>query len=207
MSSKIIVTGPGHCGTTYFMKLLSELGFDTGFDAAGPSAQRLANDKNPWHGFEWPIRGKHAVKENMPRIIKSPKICMDLMGRAAVWDWNIEHVYILLRDYKDIANHRWTYKHPTKTGGIRDLAEAEHKQANETKAAMWVGNIVYTVVSENIPYTFLMFPRIVTDPYYLWSTCGLFKTMLYTQFKAGFDKVADIQDVHWGREETNGTRP
>lgn len=204
MDSKIIITGPGHCGTTYFMKLLSELGFDTGFDAADASSKRTYIGEKPWHGFEWTIRGKYARKDKMPRIIKSPKICLDLLDRAEKWDWEIEHIYILLRDYKDIAKHRWEYRHATKTGGIRDLPEEEHKQVNEEKAARWVGEIVYTAVSEGIPYTFLMFPRIVVDPEYLWSTCDLFKDTPYRRFKAVFDKVADIRDVHWGLEEEKG---
>ncbi len=202
MDSKIIVTGPGKCGTTYFMKLLSEFGFDTGFDATDSSTvYSYKGERGAYHGFEWKIRGRHASKDRMPHIIKSPKICLDLLERANTWDWDIEHVYILLRDYKDVGNHKWHFRHPTKTGGTRDLPEEKYKNVYEEKAARWVGKITYTVVSESIPYTFLMFPRIVTDPEYLWSTCELFKGMSYDRFKAGFDKIASVDDVHWGLEE------
>ncbi len=198
MSSKIIVTGPGKCGTSYFMKLLSELGFDTGFDPTDPSTSHGYTGDKTYKGFEWTIRGKHANKEGQPRIIKDPHLCLDLMERAEKWDWDIEHVYILLRDYKDVANHHWHFrKDPNNT-----LVEAEVKGSYELKAAKFVGNIVSTVVTESIPHTFLTFPQIVTEPLYLWAHCPLITDNIsYDTFRDAFDKVADVKKVHWGLEK------
>lgn len=198
MSSKILVVGPGKCGTTYFMKLLSELGFDTGFPPTHCSVVTEYKGKDKYHGFEWNIRGKHANKDIMPRIIKSPKLCLDLLERAKKWDWDIEHVYILLRDYKDVANHHWRFS------GSRypKINEEEFMEEYTTKAAVFVGEAVYQVVSAKIPYTFLTFPRIVTEPLYLWSHCPLLKDNIsYGEFRDAFDKVADVKNVHWGLEK------
>ena len=198
MSSKIIVTGPGKCGTSYFMKLLSELGFDTGFDAADSSVIAGYDGEKKYHGFEWTTRGKHAKKEGQPRIIKDPYLCLDLLERAKKWDWDIEHVYILLRDYKDIANHQWHFRH--KKHRVPDgSTEEEYKERFETKAAQFVGNITNTVISERIPHTFLTFPRIVTEPTYTWGNCELLKdSVSYGVFLKSFYKVTDISNVHWG---------
>ena len=198
MSSKIIVTGPGKCGTSYFMKLLSELGFDTGFDAEDSSVIAEYAGERPYRGFEWNIRGKRARKDNMHRIIKDPYLCLDLLERAEKWDWDIEHVYILLRNCKDVANHHWRFsgsRHP-------ELNEEEFMQDYEKKAGVFVGKIVYQVISEKIPHTFIMFPRIVTEPLYLWSHCPLLKDNIsYGTFRDAFEKVADVKNVHWGLEK------
>ncbi len=195
MTSKIIVTGPGKCGTSYFMKLLSELEFDTGFDAKDSSVIAGYEGEKRYHGFEWTIRGKHAEKKDMPYIIKDPYLCLDLPERAKKWDWDIEHVYVLLRDYKDIANHHWRFSGSKQ----EDLNEEKFMEEYETKAAVFVGSIVQTVVREKIPHTFLRFPRMVTDPLYLWGDCPLLKDNIpYGTFRDAFEKVADVNNVHWG---------
>ncbi len=199
MNSKIIVTGPGKCGTSYFMKLLSELGFDTGFDAEDSSVIAGYDGEKRYHGFEWTIRGKGAKKEDMPYIIKDPYLCLDLLERAERWDWDIEHVYILLRDYTDIANHHWHFsgsKHA-------DLDKEEFIEEYKMKAALFVGRIVDQVVNEKIPYTFLRFPRIVKEPLYFWGDCPLLRDNIpYGIFRNVFEKVTDVDNVHWGIEET-----
>ncbi len=198
MSSKILVVGSGKCGTTYFMKLLSELGFDTGFDAGDSSDMVGYKGETPYHGFEWEIRGKHARQDRMPCIIKSPKLCVDMLERAERWDWQIEHVYILLRKYEDVGSHYWRY------GGARHIKTDEEKFLKEyaEAAAQRVGNAVQNVVTANIPYTFLMFPRIVAEPLYLWSHCPLLADNIsYETFRDAFDKVADVDLVHWGLEK------
>ncbi len=50
MTSKIIVTGSGKCGTSFMVYLLTELGFDTGYTSEG-----LREDPT---GCEWTVRGK-----------------------------------------------------------------------------------------------------------------------------------------------------
>ncbi len=196
-TNKIIVTGSGKCGTSYFMKLLSELGFDTGFDPTDPSTSHGYTGDKPYKGFEWTIRGKHACrKEGQPRIIKDPYLCLDLMERAEKWDWDIEHVYILLRDYKDVANHQWHFRRDKSTSATEEDCKGDY----ELKAAKFVGNIVSTVITESIPYTFLMFPRIVTDPQYLYDNLKhtLPDVGPYDRFLQAFNKIADIKQIHFG---------
>lgn len=192
MNKKTIVTGPGRCGTTYFMKLLTELDFDTGFSKTHPSV-KPEGWVGPWQRFEFGIRGRHAHKaRKQPSIIKNPHLCRDLIKRAARWGWDIDHVYVLIRDYDNIADHLWDRRHKG------EPFDKEIWQVYRDVAARDVGDLMYQLISEDIPYTFLTFPRIVTDPHYLWSTCALFKDISYEEFEVAFNTVADINQVHWG---------
>lgn len=190
MSKKVIVTGSGKCGTTFFMKLLTELGYDTGYKVG----------EDPEDTFEWRIRGRHANKKNQPYVIKSPNLCRDLLDRADQWDWEIKHVYVLLRDYKDVANNKWQHRHANDGQDWSPEQKEEIMQEYVDTAAGHIGHLVYQVISSDVPHTYLMFPRIITDPRYLWRTCTILNNISYETFKAAFDKVADLGRVHWGLE-------
>ncbi len=195
MSNKILITGSGKCGTTFFMQLLTELHFDTGYE---PGNIRWG---------EWNVNHSNAILEGQPYILKSPSFCsnsriLDLSDR---WNWNVEHVYILLRDFDAVANNRW--KRWREKNGMSLITDQEYKRKDEKwrnykkKAARSVGSVMLQLVSKDIPYTFLLFPRIITDPEYLWSNCKLLQTLDYETFKVGFDKIADTDQVHWGLKE------
>jgi hypothetical protein len=194
VAKKTIVTGTGRCGTSFFMKLLSELGFDTGFDASEPSVKPGSGD---YTGFEWRIRGRYAV-DKQPAIIKNPNLCRDLLERVERWDWKIDHVYILMRDYDDVANHLWNRRHE---GRAEDTEKEGKLKEYKEIAARDIGNLMYQLVSEGIPHTFLLFPKIITDPKYLWLTCNLLRGVPYETFEAAFNKVADVNLVHWGLDK------
>jgi hypothetical protein len=174
------------------MELLTELGLDTGY-ASG----KVGNG-------EWNVQHSDAVLEGQPYILKSPafgtnKRILDLRER---WGWNVEHVYILLRDFDDVANNRW--KRWRQKKGLPSIEDQEYKRKDwrwrsyKKKAARCVGSLMLQLVSENIPYTFLMFPQIITDPEYLYNNCVLLQEVSYETFKASFDKIADTNKVHWG---------
>lgn len=196
MTDKIIITGPGKCGTTFLMELLTELGLDTGYKPGEVGSG------------EWNVQHSDATLEGQPYILKSPsfgtnKRILDLRER---WDWNIEHVYILLREFDDVANNRWNSWR--KKAGLPASDDQEYKRKDEKwrgykrKAARSVGCAVLQVASEEIPYTLLMFPRIVTDPQYLYDKMKhtLPDVGPYDKFLEVFNKIADINKVHWGKE-------
>ncbi len=194
-SNKVLITGSGKCGTTFFIDLLTELGLDTGYT---PGDIRAG---------EWDVMFPNAQAESQPYIIKSPFFCTE--GRIAEmierWDWNVERVYVLLRDYNFVANNMW--KRYRDKHGWPEITDQEYKRKDEkwlhykNKAARFVGYMMFQLVSLDIPYTILMFPRIIEDPEYLWSNCELLQSLDYETFKLGFDKVADLDRVHWGRRD------
>ncbi len=196
MMDRILVTGPGKCGTTFLMELLTELGLDTGYKPG-----TVGNG-------EWNVQHSDATLNGQPRILKSPsfgtnKRILDLRER---WGWNIEHVYILLRDFDDVANNRW--KRWREKKGLPLIEDQEYKRKDERwrsykkKAERCVGSLVYQVISEDIPYTFLMFPRIISDPWYLYHRCALLRDIDYDDYKEEFNKIADTDKVHWDKEDT-----
>jgi hypothetical protein len=113
----------------------------------------------------------------------------------------VEHVYILLRDFDHVANNRWKRERHKK--GLPPIEDQEYKRRDESwrahkkRAARCVGSLVYQVVSEDIPHTFLMFPRIVQDPEYLYCNCPLFTGYSYEVYLKAFEKIADLEKVHW----------
>ena len=191
----------GSSGTSYLMHLLTELGLDTGFPIGHPV--------NPQGDFEWTISKNHGCKENMPTIIKNPKLSDTLLDRAKRWDWDVEHVYILMRKYEDIAESWYGVDRakgrtipkgnfPFITG---DLTKEQHLSLGRMKASGRIGNLMLQLVTADIPYTFLLFPRIVTDPEYLYAQCSLFHDVEYQTFLETFNRIADVKKVHHGLED------
>lgn len=209
MNDKIIITGSGNCGTTFLIKLLCELGLDTGWTS---EAVEGIIEKRPQASFEWPVRGERSLL-NLPQpyIIKHPHLCFDLRSRIKLWDWNVEHVYVLLREWEHVASHKhkqyfgredqsWQYRESFLKEGV--LTETEFKDYHEMKAASAIGNLMIPLVEDNIPHTFIMFPRMITDPTYLFYRLSfVLGDMRYTDFLQGFNNIADIEKVHWGLNE------
>lgn len=199
MEDKVIITGSGKCGTTFLMELLSTLGLGTGY---APGWQAIKEQKETRYiDLEWPVRGKYARKR-MPYIIKGPMLCDDLLERAERWDWNIEHVYVLLRNWEDVAQNDYErYLRMIAIDPSRrwDMSKQKHMKWAKCEAASKIGNLMVQVVSKELPYTFMMFPRIVTDPTYLYGKLEfVLKGMSYDAFLEGFNAVADVSKVHWG---------
>lgn len=202
MNNRIIITGSSKCGKTFFMKVLTELGFDTGYDPdtyLDPAHAGYIDDA------EWKVSGEGSNLENQPYILKKPSYCRYLLILREKWDWNIEHVYICLRDFDHVANNKW--KRDRFKVGLPEIDDQDYKRGqlswrkHRHRAMRDVGQLMFNVVSEDIPYTFLMFPRIVTDPEYFWSNCALLQRVDYETFKVAFDKIVDLSTVHWGLEE------
>ena len=184
---KTLFTGTGRAGSTLVMRLLTDIGFDTGYTGTEES-----------HDYEWHIRGEQSSKEHQPRIIKDATLCLDLLKRTAKWDWEIDHVYIIMRDYTDVANHKFYNRHNDEEGlANKDRYMKEYKD----KAAKYVGLLMWQLVSADISHSFLIFPRIVTDPEYFYNNCALLQEVSYETFKASFDRVVDVNKVHWGKEK------
>jgi hypothetical protein len=184
-----IVTGTS--GTTYLMHLLTELECGTGYP--------VGHTVNPKGDFEWPIQ------EEVPRIIKNPKFSEELLLTINRCSWDVEHVYILLRNYNDIAKSAYEAKRKNETRNFpirrasfitEELTEEQHLKFNHMKAASRIGLLMLDLVTAEIPYTFLLFPRIVTDPDYLYTKCALFHDVKYSMFLDAFNRIADVSKVH-----------
>lgn len=186
-NGKVLITGPGRSGTTFLVVLLTELGYDTGFSLA----QCHELDGRSHAGLEMGIY-KFAHKSSPlsdPYIIKSPLIADSLESACVRGDVLIEHVFIPLRHLRDVASSRERASLLGAEGGGFFLAGTREEQEASTAVSFF--NLMRAVVQYSLPYTLLDFPRIVTDPGYLYQRLEyLLEGIDYEDFLAVFNRVS-----------------
>ncbi len=157
------------------MRLLTRLGFDTGFsraaDGFNPSIRAGCEKKWSPRTVEW--------FDTAPRILKTPYWCRDLR-HAVKMGVPIAHVFIPVRPLSEVATSR-IKAHLACSPGKTAVAE-------EKLMAEWLGWIVETVVTNGIDFTLMRYPRHVHD----WEYCG---AMLVRG-------LPDIQKLPAGRFQT-----
>jgi len=197
------------------VRLFSELGLDTGWSAEEAERKLQAWEDEP---LEWPIHIK-SDGTKQPYIIKQPILASWLNEASDYWKWKLDHVFVCLRDWKEVAAHvtdieqnRTLYdvfglfeKH--KFMKEEKLSREEMMEFFQMKAAAEVGKLMVQLAERETPYTLLMFPRTVTDPVYLYNKLIPVLPMGFGEFMEAFNKVADKKKVHYGKlkEEQDGS--
>jgi hypothetical protein len=124
-----------------------------------------------------------------PYIIKSPLISDSLESACVRGDVLIEHVLIPLRHLGDVASSRERVSLLGGDGG--GLFLASNREQQEVSTAVSFFNLMRTVVKYSLPCTLLDFPRIVTDPEYLYQGLGyLLEGIGFEDFLAVFNRVS-----------------
>jgi len=219
---KVIITGTGRSGTTFLVRLLTELGFDTGYT---PAEARNRVDARSHAGLEhelygkapvprvrdWLRQPKHSLRAlwgGMPRtpyVVKNPALCDQLDEIIAGGRVVIDHVYIPLRDLDEAALSRARVggADGSQPGGLWKTDDPGRQKA--VLAEMFF-RLVHTLARHDVPHTFLLFPRLVEDWAYthhkLWF---LVKDIDAEKFRTTFTRVADRRLVH--EFPSNSTRP
>jgi hypothetical protein len=154
---KVVIAGTGRAGTTLLVRILTQLGLDTGF---GTNA---AVDPSARSGLEL---GRLAG--NTPRIVKNPAFSTSLRAVLTRGDVEIERVIIPMRDLDVAAASRVRVSQYGRrlgvSGGMWHTNRANNQRdvlANVFYELMW------TLVEFDVPHTFLAFPRFASDPDYL----------------------------------------
>jgi hypothetical protein len=196
---RIYISGTGRAGTTFLVQLLTELGCDTGFDGTEVNGAVSATGyfKSARAGLEWDIFDK-----NGPRIIKSPYLC-DNVDAVIASGITIANVIIPVRDFASAAKSREFVQTQTTgrpdgepiAGGLWDVKTASNQ---ESVLRAKVANLVEACVRNDIPMTFLSFPRLASDPNYVFERLNfLFPRLRRDDFLRRFHSVAKtdmIQD-------------
>ncbi len=170
---KIIITGTGRSGTTFLIRLLGELGLDTGFDK-----KRIEKElrKNCNAGLEQDYGADNY-------IIKNPRLS-DKMKEINK-HYEIDLVIVPVRDLKEAAQSRINYGEAD--GGLW-LTDTPEEQ--EAKLAEQLGILTADLVLLNIPYKFMKFPQLVDDPKYTYDKLYQLFTMIpYNDFKKTFNNL------------------
>lgn len=159
MDGKILIAGTGRAGTSSLVRLLTRLGFDTGFtperDGYNPAIR--AGCELSWSGNPRDCAPSAEWLETAPRIIKSPYLSCHL-EKMVEQGTKIDHVLIPVRDIEKATWSRLA------AGLVWHSGDFEKEQAN-LRAVMV--KCIGDCWKLGIPFTVLDFPKHVTDFGYL----------------------------------------
>lgn len=183
---KIIITGTGRSGTTFLVQLLTLLGADTGYDYQDFS--KNINERS--HG------GLEKIISNDCYIVKSPTFCTEIP--EIIKTYNLDHVFITVRDMKNAANSRIAQGHPSIPGGLWGTDDPKNQKSIILEK---FGTLVSDIVLNDISYSFLIFPKFATDPNYCFSILQPFfaKMKISTNIKNFtliFESVSNPSLIH-----------
>ena len=204
MRQHAIITGTGRAGTTFLVKLLTHLKLDTGY--LYEEIEELIG-KSSRAGLEQGIDS-----ENAPYIIKRPSFCTYARDVLDKPDISIDHVFVPVRDINDAVKSRkkvetetkrdWSlkqrlvdkfYRKISVEGG---LVYTKEKDGQEKALYEAIYNLIYELSKEQIPLTFMEFPRIVNDSKYLYEKLKpILKNISFEEFDVSFTAVANKKSV------------
>jgi hypothetical protein len=195
---KVIITGTGRCGTTFLVRLLGELGLDTGISERNWDKKYFEHCRA---GLEHEI-----LDRKTPYIIKNPALCETLGPALATGRFVIDHAYVPIRELESVAASRAAVggADGSRPGGLWGTANPASQGA--VMAAMFHG-LIHTLVANEIPHTFIQFPRMVTDPAYTFRKLEFLmkKGITYDVFLGAFKRTADPTLVHAYEPVKEGT--
>jgi hypothetical protein len=191
MKSHILISGTGRAGTTFLVRLLGELGEDTGFT-------------NPEEGIDPICHGGLEVDLltiPMPRVVKSPFACDKLAVALERQLYKVDHCIVPIRDLYSAAESRRriskihnNYGSTKVQGGLWDVDKPEDQENVLTHKFY---QLMLTLGRHSIPLTLLDFPRLVNDQEYLWERLSpVFPRIKKSDFSSAHNTLARPQWVH-----------
>lgn len=210
----VIVAGTGRSGTSVLVKLLAACGLETalspGFDAM-------------WHD------GANAGAETMllapgphPYVVKSPWTYQSIQEILALPGIVIDRVVIPIRKLSDAAGSRIRME----KAAIDDLAVPQYESWSDF--GITPGGVVFSLEQidqerilarglhlllealeeRDVPYTFLLFPRFLTDHAYAYARLkDLFPALDRPAFDRAIASVARMDQVHMTGRSTGAIGP
>lgn len=187
----IIITGIGRSGTTFLVKLFTELGLDTGFS---PNSYPIFDNCNA--GLEIPLK-----KPGAPYIVKDPRLC-NYLPEVIAMGKRIVHAFVPIRKLEHAVKSRISVQkksqHMLETrksipGGLWDSNSPETQQQVLTEKFY---RLVQSLAAHDIPHTFLDFPRMANDANYLYTKLKPIFDLDYQHFCEVFNRVADPTSIH-----------
>lgn len=185
---KLIITGTGRAGTTFLVRLFTELDLDTGYTRENWRKDYFSHCNA---GLERKLSDPAA-----PYIVKDPDLCNTLGQVLTENDLVIDHALIPLRDLDAAAKSRIRVGGTDNTvpGGLRDTNDPARQK---TILAEMFHQLTVTLAVHNIPHTFLLFPRFVQDADYAFSKLSpLLPGVNRERFGEAFAHVAEPNLVH-----------
>ncbi len=210
---KVIISGTGRAGTTFLVRLLTELGLETGYGPGEldrhidgnshgglehklPNRQGLTSLRSFWRQPKHTLRDLFKGPKPTPYILKSPEFCDTLASVLKEGRLVIDHAFVPIRDLENAALSRVRVGGPG--GGVAGgLWKTNDPGQQKAVLAEMFFNLVHTLTVHDIPHTFLLFPRLVQDWNYthrkLWF---LTKGIDAAVFRDVFERCSDPALVH-----------
>lgn len=193
----IVITGIGRTGTTFLVRLFTELGFDTGFSAADA---HVDVDAIAQAGLEhW------RLDDASPYVLKSPWFADELMTALTAGRIRIRTAIVPMRDLFAAAESRRRVFREALAAGHDPFAHpgslvyTRRFDEQEMQLARRFHDTLLAVAAFDIPLVLLHFPRLVKDPEYLFAQLS---TLLREHgvgqeaFMSAFAAVAQPELVH-----------
>jgi hypothetical protein len=185
---KVIITGTGRAGTTFLVRLLTELGLDTGYTRQDWPRDYFAHcDAGLEHDLAEPAA---------PYIVKNPALCEKLDSILADGCIVIDRAFIPIRELEAVASSR------IRVGGANEsvpggLLKNSDPALQKGVLAEMFHQLVHTLVARDIPHTFLLFPRFACDADYAYMRLhSILGSMPLETFRKAFARVSNPALIH-----------
>ncbi|MEI6884485.1 MAG: hypothetical protein WCO02_08350 [Bacteroidota bacterium] len=192
----VIISGTGRAGTTFLVKLLSNLGLETSFSQANFESNI---DLKSMAGLELDIRETGA-----PYIVKSPWICDYIDELLNNDQLKIDYAFIPLRDIHEAAKSRIMisanrdkvkYIKPSDAPG--GLWGTDNPDEQEYILHVKLLKLLLSLSARNIPVVFIHFPKMTLDPSYLYKKLmPILKEIEFQKFEEVFNSTVRREHVH-----------
>lgn len=174
--AKVLIMGPGRCGSTFLFYLLKELGLDT-----GPHPEFLR-----WERTVEKLNRKEKVE--FPTIIKHlGGFCLNLNDHIDRFGWSIKHIFFCLRRFEACLNSRvgMTMRRTRKS-----REEATEIMMDEIPHTVGMG--LFNLIERDHPFTVIRFPRSAQDPEYCYNKLSpILEDIDFETFKIAWEKTVD----------------
>lgn len=191
----VLIAGPGRAGTTLLVKLLGELGLDTGSD-------RLAFHAGARAGLESSV-----LSPDAPHVVKSPKLTTSLgalIESGRLDPRQVEWLIVPLRPLADAAASR--VRVSVEQRGVRNVPGGLVGTMRPARQQRWLAESTYglfeTAARYEIPLVVLQYPQFVSDPEYAFRRLRpLLGDRDHAAFAAAWNSVVDPALVNAGPVE------
>lgn len=211
-SHHTLIIGPGKCGTTLLVKLLTLLDVETGYKqwmaeqkAYGQEGGHVKDSRDPNGDYvtrcEWPCEPSEKADYYFkytgghPYVMKSNNLSISLSDTIGVWKWKIDHVYVVTRKTDDIVK-----RHFYDRFGDKWETEAPKRKINMRKTTVWTRKsaLIDNLAMLDLPFTLMMYPRLAEDVDYCYDKLSFLMekyAISKSNFKEKFDYLIDQKQL------------
>lgn len=177
------------------MRLFSRLGLETGFKPDTPV------ERKSHAGYEWPLPrlATWMGKPDCPRVIKNPALCETLDNMLTRKQFGVEHVLVPVRDLFAAAESRRRVQalSPGAPPNVRVDGGLISAGRQEVALSRRFHQLMVTIAKYELSYSMLLFPRLATDPEYLYKRVGFLDGLGdWEKFRTAFAAVSQPELIH-----------